>query len=115
MMGKYVSVKMPKYTALVYPIDAANAVVDAWKRAVTEFGQEMRDKYVNNILEAATEPEKKVIMENRLARFYERLIPLKPELKNAMSPIRDQYKTALVQELRRRGTAPAPTIVVKKR
>jgi len=114
-MGKYVSVKMPKYSALVYPIDAANAVVDAWKRAVTEFGQEMRANYVSNILEAATEPEKIRMMEQGLAKFYERLIPIKSELKSAVTPVREQYKMSVVEELRRRGTAPAPTIVVKKR
>jgi len=114
-MGKYVSVKMPKYTALVYPQDAANAVVDAWKRAVTEFGQEMRNNYVMNIVEAATDPEKIRKMEQGLTKFYDtKLLPKKPELKAAMAPIRQQYKMEAVEELRRRGAAPAPAIMTKR-
>ena len=111
-MGKYVKVKMPRYTALAHPEAAANAVVDAWKKAVDEFGEQMLENYKNGIIDYCTNDIKKEEVKKILKSFYSNVIYSKiPALREAMYPIKEAYMNRQLAE-RRRSTAPSIRIEV---
>ena len=110
-MGKYVKVKMPKYTAIAYPDAAANAVIDAWKRAVDEFGAQMREQYMDGVTNYCTNDVKQNEVKEILRNFYTKSIWEKiPELREAMRPIRDTYANRRIASLRAGG---APNIRIE--
>ena len=103
-MGKYVKVKMPKYTALAYPEAAANAVVDAWKKAVDEFGAQMKEHYMDGVTNYCTNVEKQREVKEVLSRFYTNVIAEKiPALREAMQPIRENYMNRQLAAIRAGG------------
>ncbi len=111
-MGKYVKVKMPKYTALAYPEVAANAVVDAWKKAVDEFGKQMKDNYMDGVTNYCTNEAKQNEVRDVLKSFYSNVIMEKiPALREAMQPIREAYMNRQLATIRS-GGAPAVRIEV---
>ena len=103
-MGKYADAGLVKYEALANPEDAARRVIQAWEEAVRSFGEQMRQNYVDNITAIATSREATDRMKERLARFYrERLIPVMPEIKPAVTPVIQSHRMRRVRVLREIG------------
>lgn len=112
-MGKYVKVKMPKYTALAYPEAAANAVVSAWKKAVDEFGEQMKENYINGVTEYCTNENKLEEVKARLTNFYSNIIVEKiPGLREAIQPIRENYMNRQLATIRTGGVPNIRIVVV---
>lgn len=99
-MGKYADAGLIKYEALADPEGAAEKVISAWERAVREFGEQMRDNYVTNITDKATDPNTVIRMKEKLSSFYARLIPIIPEIRGAVAPAVQAHRMRRVRVLR---------------